>query len=198
MKGPDCETREAILRAGLTAFARSGYAGASVQDIIGATEFSKPTLYYYFGSKAGIFKALLDRAYDECYCRMAAAAARHETLEAQLVEVLASVFEFVRQERELTRLVFATSFAAPAELPKKARNEERKRRNLDLLESLIKRALKRGELDSEFTSKELAFGIHGALVFRVMLQLTLDEGSLDRRTARRIVQLFLKGAARKE
>jgi AcrR family transcriptional regulator len=195
--GAECETREAILRAGLRAFARRGYSGASVQDIIGATDFSKPTLYYYFGSKAGIYNALLDQAYDECYRRMEAASRGRQSLEEQLVEVLAAVFEFVREERDLTRLAFATAFAAPGELPQGSRNKARAGRNLRLFESLIKGGLKKRELGSEFTAKELALGIHGALVFRVMLQLTLAEGDLSRQTARRMVQLFFKGAGRR-
>lgn len=196
MKASESQTREAILRAGLSAFARSGYSGASVQDIIGATEFSKPTLYYHFGNKAGIYKALLDKAYDECHRRMLVAAGKQDSLEERLVQVLSCVFEFVRDERDLTRLAFATAFAASAELPEGAKCGARIRRNLGLFESLIKAGLKSGELDSAFTPRELALNIHGAVVFRVMLELTLEEGDLSRRTARRIVQLFMKGAAK--
>jgi AcrR family transcriptional regulator len=198
MKTSECETREAVLRAGLKAFARCGYSGASVQDIISATEFSRPTLYYYFGSKAGIYTALLDKAYEECYRRMKSAADGRDTLEEKLVEVLAAVFEFVREERDLTRLAFATAFSAPGEMPDEARNNARACRNREFFQSLIQAGLNRGELDSAFSTGELALSIHGAMVFRVMLHLTRQEGDLSRRAARRIVQLFLKGGARKQ
>jgi AcrR family transcriptional regulator len=59
--------REVVLESAIAAFARKGYAGTSVQDILQATHLSKPTLYYYFESKAGLFRAILDFAYDECF-----------------------------------------------------------------------------------------------------------------------------------
>ena len=56
------ETRGRILRVALRHFADCGYAGASVQTIVDGARVTKPTLYYYFKSKAGLFQALIDWA----------------------------------------------------------------------------------------------------------------------------------------
>ena len=61
--GPEASTR--ILNAAVRVFAARGYAATSVQELLRGTGYSKPTLYYHFGSKAGLFRAILDFAYDE-------------------------------------------------------------------------------------------------------------------------------------
>ncbi len=43
---PNGETRQGILRAALKRFAHSGYAAASVAQIVSDARVSKPTLYY--------------------------------------------------------------------------------------------------------------------------------------------------------
>src|SRR4051794_16703664 len=67
MQSKTLDAREAVLASAVNAFARRGYAGTSVQDILRATGLSKPTIYYYFKSKAGLFRAILAFAYDESY-----------------------------------------------------------------------------------------------------------------------------------
>jgi len=54
--------RERILEAALSVFARKGYSAASVREIVSAAGVTKPVLYYYFGSKEGLFQAILEEA----------------------------------------------------------------------------------------------------------------------------------------
>src|SRR5437867_282357 len=117
MDSHDSKTRSQILSSALKCFANCGYEGASVQDIVDAAKVSKPTLYYYFSDKAGLYQALVDVAHDERLRLMQQAAQSAATLEEQLVEILAVLFEYLRENRELMRLAFATAFAAPRELP---------------------------------------------------------------------------------
>jgi AcrR family transcriptional regulator len=55
-----CEKRAVILRAAQTVFERSGYDGASMNDIAAEAAVSKPTLYVYFDSKEKLFDALIE------------------------------------------------------------------------------------------------------------------------------------------
>lgn len=54
------EKRSVILRAAQTEFERSGYDGASMNDIAAEAAVSKPTLYVYFDSKEKLFDALIE------------------------------------------------------------------------------------------------------------------------------------------
>ena len=191
------QTRQHVLSAALKKFADCGYAGTSVQDIVRAARVTKPTLYYYFGNKAELYQALVDFAHDERYRLMQTAAARGRTLDEKLVEILAALFEFLKSNRELMRIAFATAFAAPGELPAEVRYLDKCSRNFEFIHKLIDRGQATGELSRRFDSRELAFDIYGQLNIYVMSHLLMPDRELNRRTAERIVKLFLAGAAAK-
>lgn len=188
-------TRQKILRAALKRFAHSGYAAASVQQIVGDAKVSKPALYYYFADKAALFEALVHEAHDERYRLMREAAARADDLRGQLVEILNVLFEYFMQNRELMRISLATAFAAPGELPRGLKYVDRCERNFEFVHSLMRRALERKELDRRFDSQELAYGFYGQANAYLMTQLVLPGTQLKREQAERIVELFLTGAA---
>jgi TetR/AcrR family transcriptional regulator len=194
----DRQTRQKILAAALKRFAHCGYAAASVQDIVDAARVTKPTLYYYFGNKAGLYQALVDSAHDERFRLIQEGARCGQTLAEKLVEIIAALFEFLGDHRELMRIAFATAFAAPGEMPAEIRYLEKSTRNFEFIHSLIKRGQAARELDRRFDSRELAFAIYGQLNIYVMAQLVKPDTALNRQSAKRIVEIFLAGAAAKK
>lgn len=58
-------TRARILKAASAEFARHGFAGARGERIAQRARSSERMLYYYFGSKDGLFRAVLEQAYSE-------------------------------------------------------------------------------------------------------------------------------------
>src|SRR4051812_6486026 len=56
-------TKREILEVATREFADKGYAGARVDEIAARTRTTKRMLYYYFGSKEGLYVAVLERAY---------------------------------------------------------------------------------------------------------------------------------------
>jgi TetR/AcrR family transcriptional regulator len=189
-------TREKILKVALRQFADQGYAATSVQEIVDAAKVTKPTLYYYFKSKAALYQALVDRANEERHRIIEEGIQRGDTLEKKLVEILVGLFEFLTKNRQLVRLAFATSFAAPKEFPAEVDCRTKARCNFELIHSLLNAEGIRSELDQRFDSRELAFGFYGSMNLYVMAHLTMPDCKLDRKTAVRIVQLFLSGAAK--
>jgi len=61
-RDPDA-TRARILKAAGAEFARHGFAGARGERIAQRARSSERMLYYYFGSKDGLFRAVLEQAY---------------------------------------------------------------------------------------------------------------------------------------
>ncbi|AEW06979.1 transcriptional regulator, TetR family (plasmid) [Sulfobacillus acidophilus DSM 10332] len=51
--------RQRIVEAATRLFARKGYAGTSTREIVEAAGTTKPSLYYYFGDKEGLYTALV-------------------------------------------------------------------------------------------------------------------------------------------
>jgi AcrR family transcriptional regulator len=191
----DSATRQQILHVALKSFAERGYAATSVQDIVDAARVSKPALYYYFTDKAELFQALVDRAHDERYRHMQEAAARGGTIAEKLEEIVAAVFEFSLQNRELMRLAFATAFAPAGEAPDRAHCGQKGRRSFEFLRSLIETGQTAGELDQRFSADELTMGIYGQLNSYIMIRLLTPDCPLTRQTATQVVRLFLNGAS---
>jgi AcrR family transcriptional regulator len=194
MRRAPVNARAVLLKAALRQFAARGYAGASTRDIIAGTGFTLPTLYYHFGSKAGIYKALLNRAFDEAFERLQKAAAQATSLDAQLTEMALALFDYARTNRDMTRLAFAAVFAPGEEAPRNVLSAQKRRRNLRFFEAVFRRALAEGALHSSFRADELAEGFYSQIVLRVMRGL-LDAVPLPRRPeTERMVRLFLDGA----
>ena len=189
------DARQIILASAEKHFARAGFTGASIQEIIADTGFSRPTLYYYFQSKEGLFKALLDHAHDACYERMERAAASESDLGRKLVAILADLFEFLQHREDLIRLAFAAAFAAPGELPEALRGDARRQRNFNFFLGLVTEGQKARVLNPKFTCRELTYGIFGAVSFHLMANVLFPGTPLNRRTAERLVALYFEGAA---
>jgi AcrR family transcriptional regulator len=188
-------TRRQVMEAALQNFAHSGYANTSVQEIVDAARVTKPTLYYYFESKAGLYQALIDRAHDERLRLMQEAAARCDSLPEALIEIFTATFEFAKKHRELMRLAFATAFAAPGEIPREIQTLKKAVRNFEFVEALMKKGLAQGVFDQRFNSKELTMSFYGLLSIYIMGQTINPCQDLDSRAAERLVRLFLEGAA---
>ncbi len=56
-------TRQGILDAAQAVFAEKGYSGANVNEIVALAGTTKPMIYYHFGSKEGLFAAVLEQVY---------------------------------------------------------------------------------------------------------------------------------------
>jgi AcrR family transcriptional regulator len=192
------KTRRQILRAAVKRFANAGYAATSVQQIVDDAKVSKPALYYHFRDKTGLFQALVNEAHDERFEVVQQAAARGKGLRGQLVEILEALFDYFHKNRDLTRIAFATAFAAPGEVPSGLCYLDKCQRNFDVVHSLMKQALARGELDHRFDSRELAYGFYGQGNFYIVSHLMMPNYRLNRRAAERIVDLFLTGAGAKK
>jgi TetR/AcrR family transcriptional regulator, upper aerobic nicotinate degradation pathway regulator len=57
------ETRESILQAATKIFAKNGYSGGRIEQISKAANSYDRMIYYYFGSKEGLFVAVLEDLY---------------------------------------------------------------------------------------------------------------------------------------
>lgn len=98
-------TRERILEAALDVFARKGYHGASVDDIVRASGTSKGAVYHHFPNKEAVFLALVDDFTRQLAAAVAeAVAARHGALAKVEGALGAALATFARSQR-LARLI---------------------------------------------------------------------------------------------
>src|ERR1035437_10329628 len=60
--GDPAETRRGILRAAEESFATAGFVGATTRQVAARAGVNVATLYYHFGSKEKLYRAVLDAA----------------------------------------------------------------------------------------------------------------------------------------
>jgi TetR/AcrR family transcriptional regulator len=107
------DTRSTIIEAALSLFSRQGYEPTGVQEITETAGITKPTLYYYFGSKQGLLEAVVT-TYGETLTGIIRKEAeyRHD-----LVMNLSSLFKetlcFALEHQDFFRLMMGLFFSAP-------------------------------------------------------------------------------------
>jgi AcrR family transcriptional regulator len=107
MSTPPSSSPTRILQTALNLFASKGYDGTSVREICEASGITKPTLYYFFGSKDGVFRALVENALAD-FERDVSEAVRPPGLAAErLQRVARRYFDRALRQREVARLIFA-------------------------------------------------------------------------------------------
>lgn len=101
------ETRENILEVATREFADKGLAGARIDEIAERTASSKRMIYYYFGSKDELYRAVLERAYHRI--REQEQQARFEDLppDQALRAVIGHNFDYHYEHPEFVRLVMS-------------------------------------------------------------------------------------------
>jgi TetR/AcrR family transcriptional regulator len=105
-------SRELLLEAALDEFAAKGFAGARVQDIAARAGVNKQLISYYFGGKAGLYRATAQRWLDI----EASFASQDLPLEDLVVEYLRTVLDDPR----LLRLLIWDGLSTPVSEPVEA------------------------------------------------------------------------------
>src|SRR5918997_4409006 len=97
--------KQDILKIATEEFARNGLTGARVDAIADRTRTTKAMIYYYFGSKEGLFAAVIEAAYGRI--RAAEAALDLDTLgpEEALQRLVEFTFDFHDEHPDFVRLV---------------------------------------------------------------------------------------------
>jgi outer membrane protein len=197
------DPRQRLLDAGLKLFANRGYAGTAVQDITEEAKVTKPTLYYYFESKEGLFQALVDQAMDERLRLMRQAAPPGKATVDQLTDIIAALTDFAHRQPDLLRLTFAIAFAADGEYPSGFKKNHKMRESYLFVREMIQTGLNRGVLNQAYSIDELTRSYFQLVQHSIVI--TIIEPKLKRikpamampprMKPKRIVELFLGGAA---
>lgn len=139
-------TRETILTQATAEFAAKGYDGARVDGIAARCRLSKNMLYHYFGSKEGLFIAVLERMYETLRTRQRDFAVRARDPVAAMSELVAHTFSAFLEHPEVIALINCENLH-------KGRHVRRSRRIRDLYDPLvdtIREVLHRGAAQGVF------------------------------------------------
>jgi len=113
----DSSARCRIMQAAVEAFGRRGYAATSVREIVEHAGVTKPVLYYHFGSKEGLMKAIMEQAAKAVSAVVERARLEGGTTRAKVFRLCESLQELVRAHTSELRVVHAVYYFAPELLP---------------------------------------------------------------------------------
>lgn len=187
--------RDRLLLAAQKLFAIKGYRGTGVQEIVEAVGVTKPTLYYYFGSKAGLYRTLVEKAFDERFERIQKAAESAQGIQAKLVGIMESLLSYTRENTELMKIAYANIYAAPEEVPEEVRSLRKINGTFEYVHDLIRTAQKNGELESTYDSEELTIAIYGQFIIAGST-MTLTPHRWQATWGANMVKIFCEGAMR--
>ncbi|MFN2493339.1 MAG: TetR/AcrR family transcriptional regulator [Pyrinomonadaceae bacterium] len=186
------ETRNHIMDVARSRFFKTGYAGTSINAIVDATKYTKPTVYYHFKNKAELFEALVYDAYDRCFEHRQNAVGTHLPASEQLYQMIAADFAFCLATPDLVRFVVALTFALPEDHTIDLSVIHS--RDYESFRALIERGMRTGEFNCE-DAGDAAIALQGLIAINIMsyLKMVHPPEFLSATRAREVANILLQG-----
>ena len=194
------ETRENILNVATAEFSEKGLSGARIDKIAERTNTSKRMIYYYFTSKEGLYRAVLEREYGRI--RDAETELNLETLPASeaLRQLIARTFDWHFQHPDFVRLVMNENIHFAAHLDELEGIQERNETVIATLSAILRKGVQEGTLRSDIDPVDLHMNISALCFYTVSNRYTfskvfgrdLGAPGLARKRREQVIQIMLK------
>lgn len=155
-KNDPAKTKEDILAVATEEFAAFGLSGGRVDAIAEKTLTSKRMIYYYFGSKEGLYLAVLEKAYRKIRSLEAALELAEMPPLAALQTLISNTFDHDEKNPEFVRLVSIENIHRAEHMK---RSSEIRELNISVIRS-IEEILERGRRDGVFHRDVDAVDLH--------------------------------------
>lgn len=160
-------TKAEIIEIATEEFAQSGLSGARVDAIAERTRTSKRMIYYYFGSKEGLYLAVLERAYAEIRAIEAGLdLANSEPVEG-LRRLIDQTFESDESHTAFIRLVTIENIHNGTHLVGMESIRAINRRVIGMLDDLLQRGRAQGTFRDDVEAIDVHMMISAMCFFRV-------------------------------
>jgi AcrR family transcriptional regulator len=117
MASPVLRSNDRILQKALELFSERGYDATSVREICEAAGVTKPTLYHFYGSKEGVYHALVDGALERFRADMSAALSGPGPVREQMRRMARAYVDAAVREPDLARFLMALIHNPPHSAP---------------------------------------------------------------------------------
>jgi AcrR family transcriptional regulator len=133
-----------ILDVALGEFAEKGLAGARIDEIAAATQTSKRMIYYYFGSKEGLYLAVLEASYKAMRDTESALQLDDLPPEAALRRLVEFTFDHHRHSEPYIRVVMTENMLRGAYMAQSERIQQLNLAAITAIEDLYRRGVQSG------------------------------------------------------
>lgn len=179
-----------ILDAALHLFSQKGYEATSTREICELAGITKPTLYYFFDSKEGVYRSLVESAFKDYELTVEAGLSTPGSLREKLKRVAELMFERTHAKPELVRFVFSVVYSVNSPFMQRVQvaHEEMVAR----MQQAVAEAAAGGQISSGDVSVRMTVLI-GALVEAVSNCLMTGRPHLTRDLAHSIIDTVFDG-----
>ncbi len=167
-------TREGILKAAIKVFAKGGFAGGRVEKISKAAKSFDRMIYYYFGSKEGLFIAALE----EIYRRFCEAEAKVDLDMEQPIESLRTVvlftWNYYQKHPEFITLLNSENLHRGVHISKSMRAREYSSAAISILDQVLRSGIRKGVFRADVQARDLYLMISSLCYFYLSNRFTLS------------------------
>lgn len=159
--------RSDILAVATAEFAASGLSGARIDEIAAKTKTSKRMIYYYFGDKAGLYRAALEEAYREVRAGEQALRLDHLAPVEALATLVQCTFDHHARNPDFIRLVMIENIHHAVHLERSDIIREVNKTAIDKLAAIYRRGLADGVFREGITPLQLHWQVSALSFFNV-------------------------------
>jgi TetR/AcrR family transcriptional regulator len=193
---PDSAVRERLLAAALQQFTSHGFSATSVREIVAAAGVTKPTLYYYFGNKEGIYRAIMDGALGPFEVMLDELIKAPGSARQRIIRICTGAFASSRANLDVVRLIYAIYYGPPQGAPHYDFDQVFSR-ILNAIAAAVTDGIAAGEFRN-YPVRELSWGIMGMLNTTMEEQVCQEVPRIDGQGLENIITIFLNGISQGE
>ena len=188
---PRGEVKALMLKAAAVLFSTKGYAATTVREIVASAQVSKPVLYYYFGSKEGIYLELMRGPFEKFNLLLLDSLHAVGSARAKLLDLCDRVYALFCEHLEVVRIMHSIYYGPPQGAPY-IDFDVGQMRFLDAVRNIVREGLRNGEFRT-VDANDSMWAIAGAVNVAVEVRLRSPEDILGRDGLARILKIILSG-----
>jgi len=166
--------RSDILRVARSEFARTGLSGTRMEDIAARTKTSKRMIFYYFGDKESLYKAVLEDCYSEVRSGEAELDLEGLSPDLALKALIEFTFEHHRRNPDFIRLIMIENVHEARHMKHMDGLAEQNLRAIGVVEKICEAGRARGLFRDDVSPIALHWQISAASFFNVANKATFS------------------------
>jgi AcrR family transcriptional regulator len=171
---PQDRSRQNILEIATREFSEKGLAGARVDEIAEYTNTSKRMIYYYFESKEGLYRAVLEKVYEQIRLIESAIDIEGLSPEDALRELVRVTFDWHHKHPDFVRLVMNENIHQGEHLSAMPVIKSRRQTIVELLRKLLARGARAGRFRGDIDPIDLHMSISALCFYNVSNRYTFS------------------------
>ncbi|NWF56632.1 MAG: TetR/AcrR family transcriptional regulator [Syntrophaceae bacterium] len=183
--------RRRLLAAATDLFTQRGYAATTVREIVDAAGVTKPVLYYYFGSKEGIYLELMKAAFAGLDELIAARAGKQGSAAEKLLRLCDETYTLFMENIKLARVMYSIYYGPHQGAPFFDFDSYHLKFQQALRE-LVKEGIRRGEF-RKGNPEDMTWAVLGAINVAMEVHLGHTELQLGREGLARVLKVIFRG-----